>query len=171
MSELFISSSEVMRLADELTDLMGVANALLTVLLTRQYFSTEAETKVKRSIDMVREMLSGNTDADALFEGTEGYVEAIASGLYAALNIYARIKGLEAPVLPRTTAFGSLVAYASDADVADYQPMHVNFGVFPPFEQRIRSKSERKAAYAKRGIDDARRFVEQRSDLFLGSSL
>ncbi|MBR6360111.1 MAG: hypothetical protein IKS11_10750 [Lachnospiraceae bacterium] len=73
-----LGTSVTDELADELTDLMGVANALLTVLLTRQYFSTEAETKVKRSIDMVREMLSGNTDADALFEGTEGYVEELA---------------------------------------------------------------------------------------------
>ena len=98
--------------------------------------------------------------------GTEGYVEAIASGLYAALNVYARINGLEPPELPPTTAFGSLVAYASNPDCKDYQPMHVNFGVFPPLEEHIRSKANRKAAYAERGIADARSFVAGRPDLF-----
>ena len=98
--------------------------------------------------------------------GTEGYVEAIASGLYAALNVYARINGLEPPALPPTTAFGSLVAYASNPACKDYQPMHVNFGVFPPLEEHIRSKANRKAAYAERGIADAKRFVMDRPDLF-----
>ncbi len=98
--------------------------------------------------------------------GTEGYVEAIASGLYAALNVYARINGLEPPALPPTTAFGSLVAYASNPACKDYQPMHVNFGVFPPLEEHIRSKANRKAAYAVRGITDAKRFVADRPDLF-----
>lgn len=98
--------------------------------------------------------------------GTEGYVEAIASGLYAALNVYARINGLEPPALPPTTAFGSLVAYASNPACKDYQPMHVNFGVFPPLEEHIRSKANRKTAYAERGIADAKRFVMDRPDLF-----
>jgi len=102
--------------------------------------------------------------------GTEGYVEAIASGLLAALNVYARLNDLEPPVLPATTAFGSLVAYASDPACVNYQPMHVNFGVFPPLEQHIRSKADRKAAYARRGAEDARRFVSARRDLFPGSS-
>ncbi len=98
--------------------------------------------------------------------GTEGYVEAIASGLLAALNLYARVKGLPAPELPRTSAFGSLVAYATDPATEDYQPMHVNFGIFPPLETHIRSKADRKAAYAERGIADARTFVAERADLF-----
>ena len=34
-----------------------------------------------------------------------------------------------------------------------YQPMHVNFGILPPFEQRIRNKRDRYAAYAERGAE------------------
>ena len=100
--------------------------------------------------------------------GTEGYVEAIASGLFAALNMYARLNGLEAPSLPPTTAFGSLVAYATNPETADYQPMHVNFGVFPPLAEHVRSKALRKAAYAERGHVDALAFVQERQDLFGG---
>lgn len=98
--------------------------------------------------------------------GTEGYVEAIASGLFAALNVYARIKGYPRPELPPTTAFGSLVAYATDPLTTDYQPMHVNFGIFPPLGEPIRSKADRRAAHAARGRADAERFTASRPDLF-----
>ena len=101
--------------------------------------------------------------------GTEGYVEAIASGLLAALNTYARIRELPPAVLPPTTAFGALAAYATDLATEDYQPMHVNYGIIPPLDVHIRSKADRKRAYASRGRDAAARFVSERADLFSGA--
>ena len=98
--------------------------------------------------------------------GTEGYVEAMASGLFAALNTYAELKGLSAPKLPTTSAFGSLVAYATNPETAPYQPQHVNFGLFPELSRHIRNKGERRAALAKRAIDDTQAFVASRPDLF-----
>lgn len=83
--------------------------------------------------------------------GTEGYAEAIASGLLASLSVRAAAEGIELDPLPRETAFGALIAYATDPDTQDYQPMHVNFGILPPFEQRIRNKQERYQRYAQRG--------------------
>lgn len=83
--------------------------------------------------------------------GTEGYCEAVRSGLHAALSVAALLDGRAAPTLPVETAFGALMAYASDPATVDYQPMHVNFGILPPFEQRIRNKQERYRAYAERG--------------------
>ena len=83
--------------------------------------------------------------------GTEGYCEAIRSGLHAALAAAALLAGVEPPALPRETAFGALMAYATAPATADYQPMHVNFGILPPFDQHIRNKRERYAAYAERG--------------------
>lgn len=85
--------------------------------------------------------------------GTEGYCEAIRSGLHAALAVAALLAGADAPALPRETAFGALMAYATDPATTDYQPMHVNFGILPPFDQRIRNKRERYAAYAQRGAE------------------
>ncbi len=98
--------------------------------------------------------------------GTEGYTEAIASGLFAALNTYAALKGLAAPELPPTAAFGSLVHYASDPFCVDYQPMHVNFGIVPPLDGPRLKKRERYAAYAKRAKTDMEVFVQNRQDLF-----
>lgn len=98
--------------------------------------------------------------------GTEGYTEAIASGLFAALSTYADIQGLEAPKLPATAAFGSLVRYASDDFVSDYQPMHVNFGIVPPLQGSRLKKRERYIAYASRARQDMESFVRERHDLF-----
>ena len=98
--------------------------------------------------------------------GTEGYVEAIASGLLAAVNTYADLIGHDRLELPRTTAFGALVAYATNPDTQPYQPMHVNFGLVLPLEGRRMRKGERYAAYAARAKDDLAACLARRGDLF-----
>jgi methylenetetrahydrofolate--tRNA-(uracil-5-)-methyltransferase len=85
--------------------------------------------------------------------GTEGYLEAAAGGLIAALGAYAQRRGVEPLHLPETTAFGALVAYATDPATAVYQPMHVNYGIVPPLAQRVRGKQERYAAYSARASE------------------
>ena len=102
--------------------------------------------------------------------GTEGYVEAIASGLLAALNTYADLLGAPAVSLPATGALGSLVAYATDPATTGYQPMHVNFGLFPPLEEHIRNKAERRAAMVARARADLDAYLASREDLGLAGS-
>lgn len=98
--------------------------------------------------------------------GTEGYTEAIASGLLAALNTYADLTGAAHVELPRTGALGSLVAYATDPATSPYQPMHVNFGIVPPLAGGRLKKRERYAAYAVRARHDLEAYVAARPDLF-----
>ena len=83
--------------------------------------------------------------------GTEGYCEAIRSGLHAALSVAAFLQGVEPPALPAETAFGALLAYATNPEMVDYQPMHVNFGIMPPLPEHVKNKRARYAAYAERG--------------------
>lgn len=83
--------------------------------------------------------------------GTEGYCEAIRSGLHVALSVAARLSGMALPALPADTAFGALLAYATDPATTGYQPMHVNFGIMRPLETRVRNKRDRYHAYAERG--------------------
>lgn len=83
--------------------------------------------------------------------GTEGYCEAIMSGLWGAMNVAALLAGDELPRLPEESAFGALVSYATDPATENYQPMHVNFGIIPPLDSPLRNKKERYAAYARRG--------------------
>ena len=97
--------------------------------------------------------------------GTEGYVEAIASGLLGALNTYAALTGAPAVILPLTGALGSFAAYATDPATSGYQPMHVNFGLFPPLEEHIRNKAERRAAMVTRARADLDAYLAGRPDL------
>ena len=99
--------------------------------------------------------------------GTEGYLEAAATGLLAAVNVFAEIAGAEPFVLPETSALGSLVAYATNPETERYQPMHVNFGLLPPLAQRIRGKRARYEAYAQRASDDLELYLDTRPDLGL----
>ena len=90
--------------------------------------------------------------------GTEGYCEAIRSGLHVALSIAARMQGQEPPALPRETAFGALIDYATSPETVDYQPSHVNFGIMVPLETRVKNKAQRYAAYASRGDAALKRY-------------
>lgn len=99
--------------------------------------------------------------------GTEGYVEAIASGLLAALNTYADLTGAAPVSLPVTGALGSLAAYATDPATKDYQPMHVNYGIVPPIELSGRvSKTQKREALAARAAADLDAYLASRPELF-----
>ena len=98
--------------------------------------------------------------------GTEGYTEAIASGLLAALNTFADIKGIEHVSLPKTGALGSLVAYATNPETSPYQPMHVNFGIVPPLDGPRLKKRDRYGRYADRAVTELTAYLETRHDLF-----
>ncbi len=97
--------------------------------------------------------------------GTEGYVEAIASGLLAALNTWCDAEGLERVSLPRDSVFGALVAYATNPDTVDYQPMHVNFGLMAPLSGKRLGKRERYAAYAARAREALADYLATRLEL------
>ncbi len=72
-------------------------------------------------------------------------------------------------MLPRESLFGCLLAYATDPATADYQPMHVNFGLVPPLEDgKRRSKRDRYQAYADRALEALDAYLATRPDLFGG---
>lgn len=93
--------------------------------------------------------------------GTEGYCEAIRSGLHVAFSVAAHLRSLSVPQVPKTTAYGALCAYYSDPLTKDYQPMHVNFGIMPPLENEVRNKRERYSAYSERGNKALKIYAEQ----------
>ncbi len=88
--------------------------------------------------------------------GVEGYVESCASGMLAALETAARLRG-EAPWdLPRETAIGALALYISESTVGSFQPMNVNFGIISPLDKKIRGKREKNAAISERALQIVR---------------
>ncbi len=98
--------------------------------------------------------------------GTEGYVEAIASGVLAAANVAAHIRGDDPVALPNTGAFGSLVAYATNPQTNPYQPMHVNYGIMPLLDGPRLRKADRYRAYAKRALEDLESYLARLPELF-----
>jgi methylenetetrahydrofolate--tRNA-(uracil-5-)-methyltransferase len=93
--------------------------------------------------------------------GTEGYLEAVGSGLMCALNIAAKLHGSKTSLIPpTTTVLGALLRYSIDSSVQDYQPMHVNFGLLPPLNPPVRKKPERRAAYSERAQQDMKVWAE-----------
>lgn len=96
--------------------------------------------------------------------GVEGYIESAASGIVAALNVFAKLNGYEEVILPPTTALGSLLLYISNEKIKDFQPLHVNFGLLPPLEKKMRKK-ERYEAYAQRALSDLKAFLARRKEL------
>ncbi len=86
--------------------------------------------------------------------GVEGYVESAAIGILAGRFAAAERVG-EAPLAPPpTTALGALLGHITGGgDAATFQPMNVNFGLFPPLAGRVKRK-ERKPAYSHRALAD-----------------
>jgi methylenetetrahydrofolate--tRNA-(uracil-5-)-methyltransferase len=86
--------------------------------------------------------------------GVEGYVESAAMGLLAGIHVAFRATGGEAPLPPPMTALGSLLRYLKDAKPRTFQPMNVNFGLFPPLERRGRiPRRERNERMAERALE------------------
>lgn len=90
--------------------------------------------------------------------GCEGYVESSAVGLVAGMMAAAELAGRNWQGPPRTTALGALLAHITgDAEAESYQPMNVNFGLFPPLHDV--GKKQRKEAYTSRAKADLAEWI------------
>jgi methylenetetrahydrofolate--tRNA-(uracil-5-)-methyltransferase len=90
--------------------------------------------------------------------GCEGYVESAAVGLLVGLMTSAELAGREWRAPPPTTAMGALLAHITgDAEADSYQPMNVNFGLFPPLAEV--KKKLRKEAYTARAKADMQAYL------------
>jgi methylenetetrahydrofolate--tRNA-(uracil-5-)-methyltransferase len=112
--------------------------------------------------------------------GCEGYVESAAIGLLAARFAAAERRGEALAPPPQTTAHGALLAHITgghmptiDAGPSSFQPMNVNFGLFPPLAEpavydgegrkfgRGSGKSlARKAALSRRALADLEAWID-----------
>ena len=86
--------------------------------------------------------------------GCEGYVESAAVGLMAARFAIAERQGREPVPPPATTALGALLHHITGgAEASTFQPMNVNFGLFPALETAVK-KDQRKPALVTRARAD-----------------
>lgn len=88
--------------------------------------------------------------------GVEGYVESAAMGLLAGRMAAAEMLGRTLPPPPPETAMGALVTHITGgAEAKTFQPMNVNFGLFPPIDAKggRRGRKDRYKAYTDRAKD------------------
>ena len=111
--------------------------------------------------------------------GVEGYVESMAAGIIAALNVAADLGVVSAPpdapgalfeasdaarasedrafiVPPGVTMIGGILRYVTDSRRRDRQPMNAAFGLLPPLTGGRRGKRERYAEYSRRAVEAMR---------------
>jgi methylenetetrahydrofolate--tRNA-(uracil-5-)-methyltransferase len=84
--------------------------------------------------------------------GVEGYVESAASGFLAGIAAACLVKGKLLPAPSPETALGALMHHITNADVKHFQPMNVNYGLFPELPGRVKKK-ERRQKLAERALE------------------
>lgn len=99
--------------------------------------------------------------------GCEGYVESADTGMLAGYYAACLAKGENPVVPPKTTATGAMLGHLLDT-TADYQPMNINFGIFPTIQGEITANgkfrkikgADRKEAYCQRALADFTDWLE-----------
>ena len=91
--------------------------------------------------------------------GVEGYVESVATGLIAGRNASTLVRGESPRPFPRNTALGSLCAYVSGADPANYQPANITFDLLPKLENPPRDRKQRHAEVCRRALESLEEYL------------
>jgi methylenetetrahydrofolate--tRNA-(uracil-5-)-methyltransferase len=92
--------------------------------------------------------------------GVEGYMESTAMGLLSGINAYRYAKGIAPVVPPFTTAMGALIHYITHTLTIPFQPMNINFGLFPPLTGKSKGRV-RRLLLAKRALKEMEEWKEK----------
>ncbi len=97
---------------------------------------------------LLSESLQLRTRPDLFFAGqitgVEGYMESTAMGLLSGINAYRHANGMALIAPPPTTAMGALVHYITHSLAIPFQPMNINFGLFPPLAGKSKGREKRR---------------------------
>ncbi len=101
--------------------------------------------------------------------GCEGYIESAATGWAAGYFAACELLNKQPLLPPETTALGAMLKHLRDDSSSDYQPMNINFGLFPTIQGEVTPKGkfrkikgmDRKEAYCSRALTDFKAWIEQ----------
>ncbi|WP_423363105.1 methylenetetrahydrofolate--tRNA-(uracil(54)-C(5))-methyltransferase (FADH(2)-oxidizing) TrmFO [Mycoplasma sp. P36-A1] len=91
--------------------------------------------------------------------GVEGYVESIASGLNAAINMVRYLNNEPELVFPQETILGSMAHYITATSTKDFQPMNANWGIVKELPNKVRKK-DKKEAYATLALKTMEEYIQ-----------
>ena len=91
--------------------------------------------------------------------GGEGYVTAIATGMYAAINVANRLNGEKEFVLEDISEIGAIVNYITE-EKKKFQPMGANFGIIRSLDENIRDKKEKYRRLSQRAIEYLKKSIK-----------
>jgi len=92
--------------------------------------------------------------------GVEGYMESTAMGLLAGINAFREARGRDPVFPPPTTAIGALIHYITHSQTIPFQPMNINFGLFPPLQGKARGR-ERRRLLAERALNEMKKWKRE----------
>ncbi len=84
--------------------------------------------------------------------GVEGYVESAATGIIAGINAAMKFLGREMKPVPPESSIGSLISYISGFSGKNFQPININFGIYPDLGQKLK-KDKKRELIAKKALD------------------
>lgn len=93
--------------------------------------------------------------------GVEGYSESVAMGLLAGLAATTHLRGEEFPTPPDTTGVGGLLNYVTTGSLSGFQPMNINWGLFPPLPRKTKDKAANREKVAERAMKDIEKWKRQ----------
>ena len=119
--------------------------------------------------DYLRLKVQTNIMFAGQISGCEGYVESANVGMLVGYFASELIKGKSPIIPPKTTATGAMYSHLrDDTNIENYQPMNINFGIFPTIQGEITSNgkfrkikgADRKEAYCRRAITDFKTWMK-----------
>ena len=116
---------------------------------------------------LLSESLQLRTRPDLFFAGqitgVEGYMESTAMGLLAGINAHRYANGIPT-IAPRpTTSMGALVHYITHSLAVPFQPMNINFGLFPPLPGKSKGR-EKRLLLAKRALREMEKWKRENGE-------
>lgn len=109
-----------------------------------------------RSPGLLNEFLELKNNNNIFFAGqitgVEGYVESAAMGIIAGINASMKFLGLKQRPVPAESSIGSLISYISGFSGKNFQPININFGIYPDLGQKLK-KDKKRELIAKKALD------------------